>query len=192
MTFLHACMYHWFEEESRPKEHLLRQDSRSAFCRHRTPIPHNSPKSTLLVVLSSHLLTNAFALFLHRISLLLVLPMIFALPSLTFTIRHRVPTPPLPLPSPRTPNQPPPMTAEAKAERREAALKAAESRTKDWDKRLNKGRQATQSKSTSTSEVSAWWGSPPCRTPQVLFFHNMDVSISLRIVVFATPRVSRG
>ncbi|CAM9547042.1 unnamed protein product [Ectocarpus fasciculatus] len=45
------------------------------------------------------------------------------------------------------PPQPPPMTAEAKAERREAALKAAESRTKDWDKRLNKGRQASQTKS---------------------------------------------
>ncbi|CAM9252295.1 unnamed protein product [Ectocarpus sp. 8 AP-2014] len=45
------------------------------------------------------------------------------------------------------PPQPPPMTAEAKAERREAALKAAESRTKHWDKRLNKGRQASQIKS---------------------------------------------
>ncbi|CBJ30220.1 conserved unknown protein [Ectocarpus siliculosus] len=45
------------------------------------------------------------------------------------------------------PPQPPPMTAEAKAERREAALKAAESRTKDWNKRLNKGRQASQTKS---------------------------------------------
>ncbi|CAN0157770.1 unnamed protein product [Scytosiphon promiscuus] len=45
------------------------------------------------------------------------------------------------------------MTEEAKAERREAALKAAESRTKDWDKRLNKGRQATQSKSTTNEAV---------------------------------------
>ncbi|CAM9879279.1 unnamed protein product [Pylaiella littoralis] len=42
--------------------------------------------------------------------------------------------------------QPPPMTAEAKAERREAALKAAESRNKDWDKRLNKGREASLTK----------------------------------------------
>lgn len=41
------------------------------------------------------------------------------------------------------------MTAEAKAERREAALKAAESRTKNWDKRLNKGRQASQAKTAS-------------------------------------------
>ncbi|CAM9652590.1 unnamed protein product, partial [Hapterophycus canaliculatus] len=45
------------------------------------------------------------------------------------------------------------MTAQAKAEQREAALKAAESRTKDWDKRLNKGRQATQSKSTASEAV---------------------------------------
>lgn len=44
------------------------------------------------------------------------------------------------------PHQPPPMTAEAKAERREAALKAAESRNKDWDKRLNKGREASLTK----------------------------------------------
>lgn len=44
------------------------------------------------------------------------------------------------------------MTEEAKAERREAALKAAESRTKDWGKRLDKGRQASQTKST-TAEV---------------------------------------
>lgn len=49
-------------------------------------------------------------------------------------------------------NQPPPMTEEAKAERREAALKAAESRTKDWGKRLDKGRQASQTK-TATTEV---------------------------------------
>eukprot|EP00904_Undaria_pinnatifida_P004058 jgi/Undpi1/13653/HiC_scaffold_9.g03307.m1 len=51
------------------------------------------------------------------------------------------------------PPQPPPMTAEAKAERREAALKAAESRTKNWDKRLNKGRQASQAKTASDGVV---------------------------------------
>ncbi len=58
--------------------------------------------------------------------------------------------PPRP-PPPR--RQPPPMTEEAKSERRQAALRAAESRTKGWDKRLNKGRQATQARS-ATSEVS--------------------------------------
>lgn len=45
------------------------------------------------------------------------------------------------------------MTAEEKADRREVALKAAESRTKVWDKRLNKGRQASQAK-TAGQEVS--------------------------------------
>lgn len=42
-----------------------------------------------------------------------------------------------------------PMTDKAKAERREATLKAAEARTKKWDKRLNKGRQASQAKTTT-------------------------------------------
>lgn len=41
------------------------------------------------------------------------------------------------------------MTNEAKTERREAVLKAAEARTKNWDKRLNKGRQASQAKTTT-------------------------------------------
>lgn len=45
--------------------------------------------------------------------------------------------------------QPPPMTEEAKAERREAALRAAEARTKNWGKKLNKGRQASQTKDVS-------------------------------------------
>ena len=48
---------------------------------------------------------------------------------------------------------PPTMSEEEKAQRREAALKAAESRTKDWDRRINKGRQATQAKS-ATKDVS--------------------------------------
>lgn len=62
--------------------------------------------------------------------------------------RRRLMSPCLRCPRLPTPKfQPPPMTAEAKAERREAALRAAESRTKDWDKRLNKGRQASQTKS---------------------------------------------
>lgn len=49
------------------------------------------------------------------------------------------------------------MTEEEKAERRQAALKAAESRTNDWNKRLNKGRQATQTKS-ATNGVGELWG----------------------------------
>lgn len=42
-----------------------------------------------------------------------------------------------------------PLTEEEKEERRQAALKAAESRTNDWNKKLNKRRQATQTKSAT-------------------------------------------
>ncbi|CAN0339798.1 unnamed protein product [Ascophyllum nodosum] len=47
------------------------------------------------------------------------------------------------------------MSEEEKAQRREAALKAAESRTKDWDRRINKGRQATQAKSATKDTVGS-------------------------------------
>lgn len=57
---------------------------------------------------------------------------------------------PLLLPSPV--QQPPPMTEEEKMERREAALRAAESRTNNWNKQINKGRQATHLKEAK-SEV---------------------------------------
>lgn len=51
--------------------------------------------------------------------------------------------------------QPPPpaMTEEKKRERREAALKAAEGRTKDWGKKINKGREETKKRTSTTNGV---------------------------------------
>lgn len=69
--------------------------------------------------------------------------------------------------------QPPPMTEEEKRERREAALKAAEARTKDWDKRLNKGRQASSKKETANG-VSCSSGYPAFVAWPYFFFSPFD------------------
>lgn len=55
---------------------------------------------------------------------------------------------------------PPRMTEEEKAERREAALRAAESRTKRWDKKLNKGKHATQLREATNEVSGASWVGP--------------------------------
>ncbi|CAM9431207.1 unnamed protein product, partial [Discosporangium mesarthrocarpum] len=65
-------------------------------------------------------------------------------------------------------HQPPPMTEEEKADRREAVLKAAEARTKNWDKRLQKGRQATNAKSPNEAMKNRFEASTNAETRRVV------------------------
>ncbi|CAM9111995.1 unnamed protein product, partial [Choristocarpus tenellus] len=66
------------------------------------------------------------------------------------------------------PHQAPPMTEEEKEERRKAALKAAEARTKNWDKRLQKGRQATQAKAPGEGGENKFTASTNAETKRIV------------------------